>query len=901
MPQLDMLLTRLDADSNVRGRQFERICEWYLTHDPAYRRQLQRVWLWAEWPQRAGPDTGIDLVAEDKQGHLWAIQAKAYSPDHTVTKRDIDTFLSASSTLEFSFRLLIATTDRIGANAKRTIEGQEKPVHLHMLTDLQHAEIEWPADPSDLHAPRPPIKSPRPHQQEAIDAAARGFEGHDRGQLIMACGTGKTLTALWITEHLQSNRTLVLVPSLSLLKDTLRAWTAQTSTHFAFLPVCSDSTVRGSDEWVSSTTELGFPVTTDPDEIATFMGQDGPLVVFSTYQSSPRIAEAQSSGAVPEFNLVIADEAHRVTGPVSSDFATILDSSAIRAGRRLFATATPRYFTDRIREEAGEADFELASMDNTAMFGPVFHRLPFGEAIERDLLSDYQVAIIGVDDRVCRQLAERGVFVRRDGAEVTDARTLASHIGLAKAMRDFDLRKTISFHSRINRAREFADDFVDVVEWIPQDQRPVGELVTSHVSGKMTAGQRHLRIRQLDQLEDTQRGLLSNARCLGEGIDVPTLDGVAFIDPRSSQIDIIQAVGRAIRKAENKTFGTIILPVFIDKNEDPDTALSSSVFKPIWTVLKALRSHDDDLAEQLDQLRRQLGRRQTITRPHKIHVDLPKHVSQAFAHAFEVRLIESSTASWEMWFALLEDYVDREGHANVPAQYVVEGRQLGQWCSHQRRHYTTGRLPEERITRLNALGFLWEPFRAAWEEGFAKLEAFVEREGHALAEHDHIEDGYKLGKWCSHQRSSYTQGKLAGERIARLEALGFVWNKPAAAWEKGFDCLAQFVAREGHAVVADDYIEDGYKLGLWGSNQRRSYTAGRLSEERISRLEALGFVWDLIEAAWEEGFCNLRAFVEREGHANVSSGHLEDDYRLGQWCSQQRKSYTQGKLTGERI
>ena len=248
------------------------------------------------------------------------------------------------------------------------------------------------------------------------------------------------------------------MPSLSLLAQTLREWTANTKVEFDFLPVCSDETVTEPDDAaVANTSDLGFPVTTDPAEIAAFLRRrSGPRVVFATYQSSPQIAKAFRLGRVPAFDLAIADEAHRCAGPVSSDFATILDADEIKTQRRLFMTATPRYFTGRVVREAQEADFEIASMDDEAAFGPVFHRLTFGEAIKRDLLTDYQVVVVGVDDATYRDWAEQGRFVTIDGKKVTDARTLAGQIGLAKAMSRYDLHRTITFHSRVKRAREFA-------------------------------------------------------------------------------------------------------------------------------------------------------------------------------------------------------------------------------------------------------------------------------------------------------------------------------------------------------------------------------------------------------------------------------------------------------------
>jgi predicted helicase len=435
MGDFDRLLANLDPNAQTRGRQFEHICKWFLTNDPVYRHELRNVWHWDEWEGKWGADAGIDLVAEDRNGNLWAIQAKAYDPRYRVTKKDVNRFLAESGREVFTYRMLIATTDLIDRIGERTIQDQEKRVTFFRLNDLRAADVDWPGSPRDLRPSRPRKPTlPRPYQREAIKDVVKGFQSADLGQLIMACGTGKTLTALFIAERLESKRTLVLLPSLSLLKQTLNVWRANCTTDFASLPVCSDDTVAKTDDdvAVAHTSDLGVPVTTDANQIAAFLRQrSAPQVVFATYQSSPQIAKAFTLGRVPGFDLVIADEAHRCAGPVSSDFATVLDPVEIKAKRRLFMTATPRYFTGRVLKATHDADYEIASMDDQSKFGTVFHRLTFGEAIKRDLLTDYQIAIIGVDDTTYREWAEEETLVTRDGGEIVNAATLAGQIGLA--------------------------------------------------------------------------------------------------------------------------------------------------------------------------------------------------------------------------------------------------------------------------------------------------------------------------------------------------------------------------------------------------------------------------------------------------------------------------------------
>ena len=869
MPGLTPLLGKLSLDQQVRGRQFEELSRWFFANDRLYQRQLRRIWLWQDWPGRWGADAGIDLVAEAESGDLWAIQAKAYDPRYTITRPDVDTFLAESARPQFAYRLIIATTNKIGRTAKRTIDAQGVPVGLLLLADLEKAPVDWPHSPNYLRPRRIRPKRPFAHNREAVSAVCRGFNNSDRGQLIMACGTGKTLVGLWTAERLGCRRTLILLPSLSLLAQTMREWAANARKPFAVLAVCSDESVADDDRLVEHTSELGLPVTTDAEDIAAFLRRRGPSVVFATYQSSPQVAKAQAAG-VPRFDLAIADEAHRCAGPATSEFATILDGTAIRAKRRLFMTATPRYPTERVRAAGKLVDWEIASMDDPELFGKEFHRLSFAEAIDRGLLSDYQVAIFGVDDDTYRDFAERAALVSIDGKTITDARTLAGQVGLAQAIRKYDLRRVISFHSRVKWARSFSASLSDTVAWMPPRHRPSGKLWSDYVSGEMPSGRRDVLLSRLRHLDEGERGVLANARCLGEGVDVPAIDGVTFIDPRRSQVDIVQAVGRAIRRSTEKKLGTVVLPVFIDTTEDPEVALGSSAFKPVWAVLRALRAHDDTLGEQLDALRRELGQRKLAKPrlPSKIKIDLPVKLGPEFAQALSVRLVEQTTATWELWLGLLQRYVEREGHARVPFERVEKGFRLGAWVNGQRTSYASGQLSQEREKRLEALpGWAWDARDALWDENFNALVRFVEREGHARVPIGHIENGLTLGQWVSAQRGVHARGQLPRERVNRLEALpGWAWDAREAVWEENFNALARFVEREGHAQMPALHIEDGMKLGGWVRHQRLLHSRGQLPNGQVERLEALqGWVWDVFDTAWDRGFEALIRFVDAGG------------------------------------
>ena len=287
-------------------------------------------------------------------------------------------------------------------------------------------------------------------------------------------------------------------------------------------------------------------------------------------------------------------------------------------------------------------------------------------------------------------------------------------------MRNHDLHRVVSFHSRIRSAREFASSLPEVSRMDASAPPPERQaLWTQHVSGEMTSGEREARLNQLREVGTGERGVLTNARCLTEGVDVPTLDGVAFIEPRRSQVDIVQAVGRAMRKADDKTVGTIVIPVFVDENADPEQALDSSEFDRVWQVVKALRAHDEVLAEELDELRREHGRRRTLGRGRGRSCSTsPSRVGAAFARAFDAQLVENTTGSWEFWFGLLERFAAQEGHARVPkSDHPQYGSRLGGWVQRQRSAHRRGRLTEERAARLEALpGWTWDPFAEDWEQ-----------------------------------------------------------------------------------------------------------------------------------------------------------------------------------------
>ncbi len=700
MSNFETLLTEIRKDTS--GKSFEVFCKWFLENDPYWKTQVEKVWLWDDWPERWGADKGIDLVFKHKSGQNWAIQSKCYFDDYYIKKEDIDSFLSESNRKNIHQRLLIGSTDRIGKNARETMSGQEKPVRPLLLSDLKASGLDYPSSLKKLGSKgnKKKINKDRPYQQQAIKKVVEGFKSNDRGKLIMACGTGKTLVTLWIKEKLKPKTTLVLLPSLNLLSQTLFEWTTHSKDPFEVLCICSDTTVGKQDRNEDmKVTDAYFDVTSDISTISQFLKLDKPKVVFCTYQSSDLVSKAQKKETI---DFVVCDEAHRCTGLSKSTFTKVLDDKNIKAKKRLFTTATPRIFSSSLKTVASKEDKEIYGMDDEKIYGPDFFEYTFGQAINDKWLTNYQVVIVGVDEPTVKASIDQRELIAIDDNRYEDAETLASKISVAKAIKDYDITRMITFHNRVKEAKNFSKDFHEVLQLLSKKDKPQGTIWTDFISGQMSTKDRKLKLQQLKELSTSDRGIISNAKCLSEGVDVPTLDGVAFVEPKGSQIDIIQSVGRALRKSEEKKIGTIILPVFLNKDADEIKTIENSNFKPVWDVLKALRSHDERLSDELDDLRINIGKRKEIKNKRilkKIKFDLPKLFETNFSNSLKTKLVKNVTEDWMDWYGLLTLYVDK--YNQIPSQNTeFEDKKLGSWCASQRQNYKKEKLSIKKINLL---------------------------------------------------------------------------------------------------------------------------------------------------------------------------------------------------------
>lgn len=648
---LDALLDEYRArakSEREKGTLFEELTRQFLLHDARFAHQFKEIYLWSEWPERRTGDTGIDLVAIPVDEHAGpvAIQCKFYALGHRIQKADIDSFLSASGKEPFGRRIVVDTSGAPwGKNAQDAIEGQQIPVSRITLANLRDSDIDWRTySLGSTQAPETrDRKVPLDHQVRARSAVMAGFGEHDRGTMVMACGTGKTFTALTIAREFVEKeggtaRILFAVPSLALLKQTLDDWAAEADGAFTAWAVCSDTKVSSSarnDTAEESAVDLPIPATTDGQRLADSLNAnnvtEGLQVVFATYQSIEVIHRAQEIAGDEwrDFDLIICDEAHRTTGATltgedESAFTKIHSDEFIRRAKTLYMTATPRIFAENAKNRASEKDAILTSMDDQDTYGPVFFRLGFGEAVKKNLLTDYKVIILTVSEEEVSQhyqaIAEMGGELNLD----TAAKLTGCWNALAKRKNrgsDVDygedrapMRRAVAFCKDIKASKAVATQFPDLVngpfglsDLSNDDASDNLQVECRHVDGTMNAA---VRAREMDWLTEGAGTdevpvcrILTNARCLSEGVDVPTLDAVLFLSPRKSQVDVIQAVGRVMRRAEGKDFGYIILPVAVPVGMAPERALDDNKrFQVVWQVLKALRAHDERLDAAINSM-----------------------------------------------------------------------------------------------------------------------------------------------------------------------------------------------------------------------------------------------------------------------------------------------------------
>ncbi|UJW28720.1 Helicase associated domain protein [Saccharothrix sp. AJ9571] len=732
--------------------------------------------------------------------------------------------------------------------------------------------------------------SDRAYQLDAVSHIVHRLRGGGRGQLRAACGTGKTKMAKWSADRLVPDGGVVViaVPTVGLVAQTLAAWAEGDDDHRA-LAVCSDDSVAADN--YGTTEDILEPVTTDSDVVDAWLRMDNTAAVrliVGTHLSAHVIgAGLQKAGVVAD--LLVIDEAHRSSGWIGKQTALLHDDEVLPAARRLYMTATPRVWDSS--KTTASATY---SMDDERIFGPVLYTYPFSRAIDEGYLDDYRLVVIGVTR--AEVLAVLRSTERRTGARsrLPDEHTAMVQAATARAAAELGLRRVIAFCPRVADARRFAETFQHTIDALPPQLRPDRPLHAAHVQGSMKQSRRREILEALAQPPHDGWTVIANARCLSEGIDVPTVDGIAFTAPKKSPIDIVQAVGRALRRdPEGSGTATIIVPILLAAEDSgDDEAIEAGSYDVLWQVVRGLRAHDDTLGGALDSHR---GGTSTIgSGLERLEFLLPEtHRTPRFVEHLTIRLVKSTTSKWWDGYAHLADFHAREGHSRVNHDHVTDdGYPLGDWVSAARLAYKQNRLAPERSDALRRLGFVFDARAADWERGFGVAADFYAEHGHLRPPSRYRRNGVLLAKWLGKQRTAHGRGTLPAERKARLDQIGMQWAT-VELWQPRLAELRAHHVEHGHLPHPKPYEHLSGAMAKIRAARKR----GELTDALIAELDAMGMSWQTPAMDWWDGYRRLADFHAREGHTRVPQSFMTtDNFSLGLWVAATRTLLRKGKL-----
>lgn len=741
MATFNELITQINGhidNQRNRGTAFEKIVLAYLKNEPTYHNKFSDVWMLKDVPARYGipkKDTGVDLVARDRiTGELTAVQAKFYKGK--VGKDTINSFVAEFSKSYYAAGIIVSTTDEWNKNAERALEGLSKPMTRIGLSQLEHSNIDWQLfsfDQPSEHLQKKP-KQLRDYQQQAIDKSLSYFKDNDRGKLIMAPGTGKTFTSLKIAEALMEDQgktmfnVLYLVPSIQLLSQTLFNWNDdhEEKLYMNSFSVVSDAKAtkkkHGDDDL--SAKDIGFPATTNVDQLMTNYrkiksNNDKQMnVIFSTYQSIDVIHQAQEVG-LPEFDLIVADEAHRTTGSSEmgdpSVFTKVHSNKNVRGKLRLYQTATPKVYGVDAKKKAKEQSIVISSMDDEKTYGQVIYHLGFGDAVNRGYLTDYKVSVLAVSEQYVNKTMQETLSSDNElktddpGKIIGVWNAMVKRNGLNGEIKGAPMKRAIAFTDTIAHSKEIAKEFNNVVnDYLGKEADDSFTVDVKHVDGSLNALQKKNALDWLaNDMPDNHARVLSNVRFLTEGIDVPSLDAVIFFSPKKSQVDIVQAVGRIMRRYEGKEYGYIILPVVIDAGSKPEDVLDNNKrYREVWQVLNALRSTDERFEAEINKL--QLNKKKS-GKINFIGTDTSPNEPVTEERGKKAESVHEEPATYQTSLALKWGEIEQAFYGRV-VQKVGDRRYLEDWS------VDVAEIAHKHIQRINDLIASNQEAKRAFEE-----------------------------------------------------------------------------------------------------------------------------------------------------------------------------------------
>ncbi len=794
------------------GKIFEVFTKYYFLASPTEKDNYKNVWLFEETPldvrkklNLGNQDYGVDLILQDVEDQYFVVQCKYKNDETSKLNWSVDKIANlfafcpnANGYIVFSNAIdldKVSKTrhDNFTFYGVANLNEIDKDTLLSIYTLL-----------TENHLTERKLYNPLPHQEIAIRECVQWFtEGEEsRGQLILPCGAGKTFTALWIKERIESKNTLVLVPSLALLRQIKNEWSKQRRSVYQYLCVCSETDIDkdATDTLVTHTYEVDTRVTTNTEHVKSFLSKPfDEKVVFSTYHSLPVIAEAIEDSNF-EFDLTFCDEAHKTAGVGKNKFSLVHDNNLVPSKYRLYATATPRIVKETLKKKLGD-DLKYAyDMNDPNTFGYEFHRMTFKDAIEENILVDYKIVAIGVNSDELKDYIEQRRFVD----EKLSIDELANNYALEHVMKKYNANHGLTFHSRVKLAQEFADRH--------------GQLFTStktfSVNGKQPTSYRNL---VLEEFKNSEKAIVSNARCLTEGVDVPTIDLVYFCDPKNSKVDIVQAVGRALRKKEGKKLGLIVVPIYHSKKDEVENSISTGSFKNLLQVIRSLCDQDERLQDEINFLAFGKGKRKSK----KIDIISSSFIEEQdkiILEGFEEKLknslfdqiIEKSSNNWDLWYLKLKNYL--KVNNDYPSK--KNDKNLYNWIASQRNRKKNGTIKNEELRKLNSIQFIWNIIEWKWERMFLVFQEYATE--NEFPPFKGIDDD-ELVKWYNYQLTCIRENKIIStSQIDRFLSIDerFKGSPIRKKWEIMFSVFKDYATENAFPPckdIDDDELVKWYK------------------------------------------------------------------------------------------
>ncbi len=883
------------AEKDTRaGKIFEVFTKHYFLVSPTEKDNFKNVWLFEETPLEVrnklnlgNQDYGVDLVLQDIEDQYFVVQCKYKNDESSKLNWSADKIANLFAFCPNANGFIVFSNAIDLDNVSKT---RHDNFTFYGVANLNEIEKETFNSIYSFLAKSQLVErklfDPLPHQEIAIDECTQWFtEGEEsRGQLILPCGAGKTFTALWIKERLQSKNTLVLVPSLALLRQIKNEWLKQRMNIYQYLCVCSETDIDKdtTDTMVTHTYEIDTRVTTDSEHVKSFLLKPfDEKVIFSTYHSLQVIADAIKDIDF-DFDFTFCDEAHKTAGVGNNKFSLVHNNNRIPSKYRLYATATPRIVKESLKKKLGD-DLKYAyDMNDPDTFGYEFHRMTFKDAIEEEILVDYKIVAIGVNSDELKEYIEQRRFIDKN----ISIDELANNYALEHVMRKYKANHGLTFHSRVKLAQEFANRHGQL---FPNTK-------TFSVSGEQPTSYRNL---VLEEFKNSEKAIVSNARCLTEGVDVPTIDLVYFCDPKNSKVDIVQAVGRALRKKEGKKLGLIVVPIYHSKKDEVENSISSGSFKNLLQVIRSLCDQDERLQDEINFIAFGKGKRKS----NKIDIisssfleEHDKIILEGFEEKFRNSLfdqiIEKSSNNWDLWFLNLKNYLE-SNNQEYPSK--KDDKDLYNWIANQRNRKKNGTLKNEELRKLYSINFVWSIVEWKWERMFSQFQEYSN--DNVFPPFQGIDDD-ELVKWYKYQTNCIRENKiLSKEQKRRFLLIEKKFEGPSnrKKWFAPYNELVKFRIENQNSwpqYNRDNPTSLESELNVFCQSIRKRFREGVLENYWFEKMIAIGFNFEGKADHWTDYWKTIKDLLESKKSVSVN----EIGNNAYSWVIRHKKKYDNGEL-----